>query len=423
MGEKANRIDFISNDPTPSELAREAEQKGREPAGLSAIVRNAESQFTTPEGKKIFAEELSKELALRKNDLSPALREYVEGTDGVVDLKKVEQIYGLSEDFKAQEQRRTPGTFAIPERPTSAKGGSELFREWGLNRDMNAHQEELTRQIIQEIEKGNVPDSCRNMRTITMQGKDGTKISFRTSAGYLAVGSNTDHVRVPLSGPMAKQIADHFGWVLPTASMAATTDAQADVQLRIGGETHTQYDLDHMADLEYARKHNERAQKALDKYMLDYNKRAKAAGQPELTASELSRRLIRGEKKNIFIGQRSTAGGIGIGGLLDSRGNPIQPYQYPHSAEKGPKGEPGFHGDYSQSIAINEAMVTPVTRDGKTLPPIHLYDALRDPNYARILNASEAATNGGSFDAEVAYMAPGTTPPPRRPSTGGSRLA
>lgn len=398
MGEKPNTIAFVSHNPPP----KPAEQKDRQLGSFAEIAGRATSEFTTPEAKRIFAEELAKELAARKGELSPDLQRQLESTNGQVNMKKATQILGLGNHLKDQisDDGTLPETstahsetFTIPDR-TASTGGTELLRQWGLNQDMNKKQEELTQKIIAEIEKGNVPDSCRNMKTITMQGADGTKISFRTSAGYLAIGTNEDNIRVPLSGPMAKRITDHFGWTLPTAAMAATVDSRADIQLRIGGETYSNYDLAHMADLEYARKHNVRAQKKL----------AEIAHQQGLTPEQLSQRLIRGEKKNIFIGQGATRGGIGIGGLLDGNGKNIQSYTYPHGAEKGPNGEPGFHGDYSQSIAVQDAMITVVTPDGKP-HQVHLYDALRDPQYAKILNPSEPS-NGGTFDARVAYTAP-----------------
>jgi hypothetical protein len=433
MAREPLKIEFISSKPAAPEekpgagVEKTSESAQKQPS-LQEIARKAAERFTQPEEKRRFLIELAKELRARIDELSPELRTRFYNGKEDLDLNSVTAVYGLREHLSAEitpegglreadedTTAKIPGEYRIPERPAGAKGGQELLREWGLNRNMNAFQDQLADNIIREIERGNVPDSCRNMHTITMQGEDGTKISFRTSAGYLAVGSNQDHVRVPLSGYMAKRIADHFGWTLPTAGMAAATDRAADLQLRIGGETHNDYDLAHMADLEYARKHNQRAQKSLQRHLNQINKRAAEQGQPPLTANDLSRLLIRGEKKNIFIGQRSDQGGIGIGGLLDTNGNPIQPYQYPHSKETGPNGETGYHGDYSQSIAIQAPKVTIVTPDGKS-HSVHLYKALRDPKYAKILNPSEAGKNDGVFIAENSYQRRGNfdSPTPRR---------
>jgi len=428
---------------TPGAAPAESKEQNADP--LKDVGKEANALDRS--GKHAMLEQLAAALKEQEKDLSPATRARIFNPDGSVNFANVGQIYGLNENFgrhltpdgkirpiaevpDEQEEKNTDQesnkSGKIPEREPGGKykGGKELLKDWGLNRDMNGFQEELTERIIAEIRKGNVPDACRNMHTVTMTGPDGTKVSFQTSAGYLAIGTNDDNVRVPLSGPMAKRIADEFGWVLPTATMSQETDKAADIRLAIGGETHNQQDLAHMADLEYAVRHNERAKAELEKYRLQYNERAQREHRPQLSTADLSKMLIRGEKKNIFTGQGATRGGIGIGGLLDARGNPIQPYQYPHSAERGPHGESGYHGDYSQDIAIYDPMVQITKPSGQT-STVHLYDALRDPEYARILNASEANQNSGTFDATASYMPTTGTPTPdtrlaRRTGTTGS---
>ena len=48
---------------------------------------------------------------------------------------------------------------------------------------------------------------------------------------YLAIGSDTDFVRMPMTPQTAQAIADRFGCVLPTRKMVDAIDAQAEVKL------------------------------------------------------------------------------------------------------------------------------------------------------------------------------------------------
>jgi hypothetical protein len=48
---------------------------------------------------------------------------------------------------------------------------------------------------------------------------------------YLAIGSDADFVRMPMTPQTAQQIADRFGCVLPTRKMVDAIDAQAELKL------------------------------------------------------------------------------------------------------------------------------------------------------------------------------------------------
>lgn len=370
---------------------------------LAELAKKTMERFTTPAQKRRFLQELAQELQTRAQELAPQLRQQLYGNGNKLNLNQVTAVYGLGEHLRDQitpdgdivdEANDTaPDTdrLNIPDRPANAKGATELFREWGLHENMNPRQEELAERIIAEIRKGNVPDSCRRLHTVTMRGEDGTRIAFRTGSDYLAIGSNEDNIRIPVSGKTARRIADEFGWVLPTASMAQTTDNAADIVLAVGGETHSGHDLQHMADLEYAVRHNQRAQKEL---------RA-IAKEKKLRPQDLPDKLIRGHKKNVYIGvesvpeqnQPNDEGKLGIGGLRDpsNKNRDIQPYCYPHGAS---------HFDYSGGMASLESEIT-VYQPGQPPRRMHLYDALQDPKLARTLNASEG---GRTFDARQAYL-------------------
>ena len=48
---------------------------------------------------------------------------------------------------------------------------------------------------------------------------------------YLAIGSDNDFVRMPMTPQTAQKIADEFGCVLPTRKMVDAIDSQAELQL------------------------------------------------------------------------------------------------------------------------------------------------------------------------------------------------
>ncbi len=439
-------IEFISAD-TVDKKAPKSAPKATPDTGtqtLSEIGRQAEEQLPGRDAKNIYLNTLGQELRDNLPKLSPATQKRLLNPDGSINQNEVARIYGLSSpkfqrhitpDGKIKPATEVPeedddkaesGTVKIPERDPRSKTGSELFREWGLNRDMNGFQPELTRRIIAEIEKGNVPDSCRNMSTVNMTDPNnprGPQLSFRTSNGFLAVGSNKDNIMVPLSGPMAKEIADHFGWVLPTADMAEARDYQSQVKLKVGGLQ----DISRMADLEWARRHDVQNKQKLQEWLTEYN----ATHKPPLTEADLSKRLVGGGKKYVFIGRGATidGGGVGITGLLMDGVNPrtgkpfIQDTGYPHPYNI--EGKSGGHGDYSQCDPIVDPQIT-IREAGRPIKTVHLYDILRAPpppegapptdpeglarynqavdyaRYRKILNSYE---NGAAFNPDQAYTA------------------
>jgi hypothetical protein len=76
-------------------------------------------------------------------------------------------------------------------------------------------------RVFHHIALGNVPDFMRpenwpRMTVSTTAGGRRIEATIRVCPDYLAIGSNTNFVRVPLSPIMAQRIADEFGFVLPT---------------------------------------------------------------------------------------------------------------------------------------------------------------------------------------------------------------
>ncbi len=107
----------------------------------------------------------------------------------------------------------------VPKRRKGALTGSEFVNL--VKHDMSNFQERAYKEIL----KGNIPDFLRpeNFQPIIItkkiKGKT-VRAIIRVAPDYIAIGSNEDFVRVPLNGPTAQKIAQHFGWLLPTQKLA-----------------------------------------------------------------------------------------------------------------------------------------------------------------------------------------------------------
>lgn len=109
--------------------------------------------------------------------------------------------------------------------------GSQFLEQ---TRGMTRAQREQA--ILRQIEQGNIPDFLRETREVQVSaiGRDGKRHTgtLRVAPDYLAIGSNEDFVRVPMSPETAQKIADLTGTQLPTRRMVDEIHHRAAVQLR-----------------------------------------------------------------------------------------------------------------------------------------------------------------------------------------------
>ena len=90
--------------------------------------------------------------------------------------------------------------------------------------------------ILREISSGNFPDFLRKFKTVPIAGpmKGGGKevtATIEVMPDYIAIGSDSDFVRIPMTPQTAQQIADQFGCTLPTRKMVDAIDRVAEVRL------------------------------------------------------------------------------------------------------------------------------------------------------------------------------------------------
>lgn len=119
---------------------------------------------------------------------------------------------------------------AIPPRPEGALGG-EAFIESIANLDRTAREEAVAKELL----SGNVPAFLRTLTTVPVSGKDIQGIErtgeIRVMPDYLAIGSNEDFVRMPMTPQTAQRIADAWGMTLPTRRIVDAVDAVANIRV------------------------------------------------------------------------------------------------------------------------------------------------------------------------------------------------
>ncbi len=117
------------------------------------------------------------------------------------------------------------GPPTIPPRAEGAPTGSEfLERTAGLS----APAREAA--IEAELLAGNVPSFYRAFVALTL-GEGEASVTVAVAADYLALGSDDDFVRIPMSPLTAQRVADAFGCSLPTRRLVDRIYAAAEIKL------------------------------------------------------------------------------------------------------------------------------------------------------------------------------------------------
>lgn len=273
----------------------------------------------------------------------------------VAALSRVDQIKSSHGLFSRAAPRTTEIcptslTRSIPGRKNSAMSGSAIVAEAGA-----LDGAERDRFLAGKLLNGNLPAFLRNLMPVVFLGNDAagqkTLITLCVTPDYLAVGDDHDYVRVPMGLPAAAQVAERFGFLLPTTRIVDAIYAQADLKLApqpmpAGPQ---------MRSTRYFNRHN-----------------ATVEGQSRAAGLHIGE-LIAGQKKDLVLSNvlRAHPGRVAIYGWHRTDGKPIQPLSTVH-------GE--FYADYSHGIRLvsQTAFI-----DGRA---VAFADLLADPAYASILS-------------------------------------
>lgn len=238
----------------------------------------------------------------------------------------------------------------IPIRSEQDLTGSEFVRYVS-----KMSPQEREQAILEEISKGNLPGFLRKLVPVKLQcelanGKNLIATIFVTP-DYLAIGSDSDFLRIPMNLHTAVAIAERFGFVLPTRKIVDAIYLQSRYRL----VPQPLPASPEMRSTSYYWTHN---------LMIENQLHAIGA---RLGA------LISGDKKDVVMSNRleTNVGRIAIYGWHRGPGQPIQPLSTVHGAN---------YADYSHGIRlISEWALI----NGK-IQSIH--DLLQYPSTARLFS-------------------------------------
>jgi hypothetical protein len=122
-------------------------------------------------------------------------------------------------------------TQGIPARSASAENGSEFVRQTAA-----LTESERESAIATELLAGNLPEFLRHLKPVTLRGRDAagrtTEVTICVTPDYLALGSDTDFLSIPMGLRTAFAVAASFGFVLPTPTIVDAIYEQAEFHLR-----------------------------------------------------------------------------------------------------------------------------------------------------------------------------------------------
>ena len=237
----------------------------------------------------------------------------------------------------------------IPKPASGSMGGQEFARHVA---DLEGSARDA--EVRSELLAGNLPEHLRHLAPVTVQGRaeDGAPVAvtFCVMPDYLAVGSDSDSLLVPMGLPTALEVATDFGSVLPTPRLVDAIYQAADLKL-------TPEPLpanDEMRSTEYLVRHD--ALIAKQRALLD-------APEDALTA---------GHKKDLVLSDRllNMPGRVAIYGWHWDAHHPIQPLSTVHGAQ---------YADYSHGVRL----VSPIVYVNGFAR--QFFDALRDPRLTQLL--------------------------------------
>src|SRR6478735_10442045 len=116
-------------------------------------------------------------------------------------------------------------TLNLPPRPANAPNGTQF-----TNIITSLSRDEREQWIYAQIISGNVPSWLRTLQPITISAGANTA-TYHVTPYYLAIGSDTDYFRAPMTPLLAQRLTDRLGCSLPTRRMVNQIWINAPVKL------------------------------------------------------------------------------------------------------------------------------------------------------------------------------------------------
>jgi len=288
------------------------------------------------------------------------------GADGIVGPATWEhaELYGFDADAQelVADVRECAGDGAeddacldLPPRPAGAVTGSQFLEETKAR-----GRPEREEAIFTEIATGNIPTFLRKFRRVALLAVGGDQAEHNAIAlitpDYMAIGSDDDFLRIPMSSLTAQRIADLCDCLLPTRRLVDAIYTQASLTLRPqplrAGPL--------MMSNAYFSTHHQ---------LIEQQRAGRALGQ-----------LTVGHKKDVVISNRlrTRPGRVAIYGWHLAPRKPIQPLSTVHE---------NTYADYSHGLRLVRAAVIV---DGA---PASAPEILRDSSLCGLLSDEGAITN------------------------------
>ena len=211
---------------------------------------------------------------------------------------------------------------SFPARPSAATGGRafmETIKGEDDPRDWAARENAIVAQLV----AGNIPDSLLKWVKIDLAYKDSTRNltgSVEVLPDYLAVGSDSDYVHVPLDAVSAQLVADKLDAVLPTARICHAIYQQAAEKNRINA-----IERDYWQQKDSLRRTAKAGRKQSS--TAAYLEHSEAIQTKMKSAGISLGELVAGHKKDVVISRRLHAdpNKVAFHGFYDSKGYPHEP--------------------------------------------------------------------------------------------------
>lgn len=272
---------------------------------------------------------------------------------------------GDQEEVEPATPANPAANSVAPQANIPAAAGSGETGSAFMARTANMSRAQKDQALVDAITSGNMPDFLRSFRdvTVTKTLSDGRShtITYKVMPDYLAVGSNNDFVRVPMSSTAAQRIAERFNCILPTTQMV--DDIYRNAQTRLSPQPMTPG-----------------ASMTSNEYFVEHQRRVEQAAR---TAGHNNGQLIAGHKKDIVISNRldRNPGRVAIYGWHQNNGRPIQSLSTVHEAS---------YADYSHGVRLIQKTVVV---DGREM---NIEDVLRDPVLSGLLSNEGAIRNASA---------------------------
>lgn len=239
---------------------------------------------------------------------------------------------------------------ALPPRRADASGGKALFERAG-KLSLAARETLFQDQIL----AGNVPSFARALLPIRLTAPGGALAGvILVTPDYLAVGSDEDFVRVPITPITAQRIADELGCLLPTKKIATDVFAAGRAQVAIP------YSRDREAPATFVR------------HDADIEAARKTRGDPLGL-------LLTGHKKDIVVTNRLChyPHKLAIFGFYQAN---RKPWQDMNTKSRLPLAHHDLYVDYSHGVRLVHGMMRVGTAQ------LRVADVLRDPALAPLVS-------------------------------------